>query len=298
MVDTAINYRGGASEEILGELLQGRRDRFVLATKYTRHPRPRTIPNAAGNHRKNLRQSLETSLRRLRTDYIDIYWVHMWDRAHPGRGDHARPRRRGARRQDPLRRHFRRAGVGDRPGQHPGRVARLDAVRRPAGALQPAAPRHRARAAADGRGARPDRDRVEPAGRRGAVRQVHRRRARPAAGTRIDPDSAERAPAHVAARSQEVADDLGATPGAGRDRLDDRPARLRSARSSAPAALDQLARQPRRRRPRPARRARRPAGRGHPDSISGFPADFIRDNTPWVFGAAALEGDTTALPGR
>jgi aryl-alcohol dehydrogenase-like predicted oxidoreductase len=82
VIDTAINYRGGASEEILGDLLSGRRDRFVLATKYT-VSRDRDDPNAAGNHRKNLRLSLETSLRRLRTSYIDIYWVHMWDRHTP-----------------------------------------------------------------------------------------------------------------------------------------------------------------------------------------------------------------------
>jgi aryl-alcohol dehydrogenase-like predicted oxidoreductase len=82
VVDTAINYRGGASEEILGELLHGRRDRFVLATKYT-VSRDGTDPNAAGNHRKNLMLSLETSLSRLRTEYIDIYWVHMWDRHTP-----------------------------------------------------------------------------------------------------------------------------------------------------------------------------------------------------------------------
>jgi aryl-alcohol dehydrogenase-like predicted oxidoreductase len=82
VIDTAINYRGGASEEILGELLAGRRDQFVLASKYT-VSRDRQDPNAAGNHRKNLRLSLETSLRRLRTDYLDIYWVHMWDRHTP-----------------------------------------------------------------------------------------------------------------------------------------------------------------------------------------------------------------------
>ena len=82
VIDTAINYRGGASEEFLGELLAGRRDRFVLGTKYT-VSRDRDDPNAAGNHRKNLRLSLETSLRRLRTDYLDIYWVHMWDRHTP-----------------------------------------------------------------------------------------------------------------------------------------------------------------------------------------------------------------------
>jgi aryl-alcohol dehydrogenase-like predicted oxidoreductase len=78
VIDTAINYRDGASEEILGEVLTGRRDRFVLATKYG-VSRDRGDPNAAGSHRKNLRLSLETSLRRLRTDYIDLYYVHLWD---------------------------------------------------------------------------------------------------------------------------------------------------------------------------------------------------------------------------
>ena len=81
-VDTAINYRGGASEEILGELLAGRRDRFVVASKYTVTRDP-ADPNGGGNHRKNLRLSLETSLRRLRTDHLDVYWVHIWDRHTP-----------------------------------------------------------------------------------------------------------------------------------------------------------------------------------------------------------------------
>ncbi|WP_248961812.1 aldo/keto reductase [Sphaerisporangium perillae] len=82
VVDTAINYRGGASEEYLGELLTGRRERFVLASKYT-VTRDGADPNAAGNHRKNLTGSLETSLRRLRTDHLDVYWVHLWDRHTP-----------------------------------------------------------------------------------------------------------------------------------------------------------------------------------------------------------------------
>ena len=50
----------------------------MVSTKYT-VSRDGSDPNAAGNHRKNLRLSLDTSLRRLRTDYIDLYWVHLWD---------------------------------------------------------------------------------------------------------------------------------------------------------------------------------------------------------------------------
>jgi aryl-alcohol dehydrogenase-like predicted oxidoreductase len=82
VVDTAVNYRDGASEEVVGEVLEGRRDRFVVATKYG-VTRDGTDPNAAGAHRKNLRLSLDTSLRRLRTDYIDLYYVHLWDPGTP-----------------------------------------------------------------------------------------------------------------------------------------------------------------------------------------------------------------------
>lgn len=83
VVDTAVNYRGGDSERILGEVIgAGRRDRLVLSTKYTVSRDP-DDPNASGNHRKNLRLSLETSLRRLKTDHIDLYYVHIWDRHTP-----------------------------------------------------------------------------------------------------------------------------------------------------------------------------------------------------------------------
>jgi aryl-alcohol dehydrogenase-like predicted oxidoreductase len=80
VVDTASAY--GESESVVGELLRGRRDRFVLATKYTLS-RDASDPNGAGNHRKNLRLSLERSLRRLETDHVDLYWVHIWDRYTP-----------------------------------------------------------------------------------------------------------------------------------------------------------------------------------------------------------------------
>ena len=81
-VDTANFYGDGRSESILGELLEGRRDRFVVSTKFT-VSRDARDPNAAGSHRKNLTLSLEASLRRLRTDYIDVYWVNLWDRHTP-----------------------------------------------------------------------------------------------------------------------------------------------------------------------------------------------------------------------
>lgn len=81
-VDTANFYTGGASEEMLGEFLGSRRQRIVLSTKYSMSMH-RGDPNAGGNARKNLVQSLEESLRRLRTDYIDLYWVHIWDGVTP-----------------------------------------------------------------------------------------------------------------------------------------------------------------------------------------------------------------------
>jgi len=77
-VDTANLYTGGTSEKFVGDFLKGRRERFVLATKYTLNMAP-DDPNGGGNHRKNLVQSLDASLKRLNTDYIDLYWVHAWD---------------------------------------------------------------------------------------------------------------------------------------------------------------------------------------------------------------------------
>ena len=81
-IDTANMYTNGESETMLGTFLQDRRDRFVLATKYTLSMDP-TDPNAGGNHRKNLTHALEASLRRLKTDCIDLYWVHAWDERTP-----------------------------------------------------------------------------------------------------------------------------------------------------------------------------------------------------------------------
>src|SRR5919202_1230245 len=77
-VDTANNYTDGSSERIVGRLVAPERERVGGATKYTLTTRP-DDPNAGGNHRKNLVQSLEASLRRLGTDYVDLLWLHMRD---------------------------------------------------------------------------------------------------------------------------------------------------------------------------------------------------------------------------
>ncbi len=84
-VDTSNRYQEGQSEEFLGEFLEGRRDRFVIGSKYSLGDgfTAGDDPNACGNHRKNLRRSIEGSLRRLRTDYIDLLWIHIWDYTTP-----------------------------------------------------------------------------------------------------------------------------------------------------------------------------------------------------------------------
>ncbi|RMI37621.1 aldo/keto reductase [Streptomyces triticirhizae] len=81
-IDTADHYTGGTSETMLGELLGARRDRFVLSTKFTLQTDLADV-NSAGNHRKNLVSSIEASLRRLRTDYLDLLWVHAHDTLTP-----------------------------------------------------------------------------------------------------------------------------------------------------------------------------------------------------------------------
>jgi aryl-alcohol dehydrogenase-like predicted oxidoreductase len=77
-IDTADIYGAGLSETYVGELVAPDRDHYVVATKYTITTRPGD-PNRSGSHRKNMVQAVEQSLRRLRTDRIDLYWVHFWD---------------------------------------------------------------------------------------------------------------------------------------------------------------------------------------------------------------------------
>lgn len=83
-VDTADGYQRGRSEEMVGKFIRedGARDRVALATKFTFNAMPGN-PNAGGNGRKNIYRALEGSLKRLQTDYIDLYWLHVWDRVTP-----------------------------------------------------------------------------------------------------------------------------------------------------------------------------------------------------------------------
>ncbi|MEV7155304.1 aldo/keto reductase [Streptomyces misionensis] len=77
-LDTADTYTDGSSERLLGAFSRGRRERLVLATKYTTLRRPGD-PNSGGAHRKSLFDSVHASLRRLDTDYIDLLYLHVWD---------------------------------------------------------------------------------------------------------------------------------------------------------------------------------------------------------------------------
>ena len=142
-VDTACNYTDGQSESIVGALVEPARDRFVVATKYTLTAQ-RDDPNAGGNHRKNLVQTLEASLRRLRTDYVDLLWLHMWDGMTPVAEVVRALDDLVSSGKVLLRRHLGHARVGGLPGGDARRAARLVAVRRPAGALLARRPRRRA----------------------------------------------------------------------------------------------------------------------------------------------------------
>jgi aryl-alcohol dehydrogenase-like predicted oxidoreductase len=81
-VDTANVYTNGSSEKILGEFLGEKRQQIVLSTKYTMNTHPGDA-NGGGNHRKSMVRSVETSLQRLKTDYIDLLYLHIWDSTTP-----------------------------------------------------------------------------------------------------------------------------------------------------------------------------------------------------------------------
>ena len=87
-IDTANVYTNGSSEKLVGEFISGHREEVVVATKYTNavsafSGKLGKDANAGGNQRKNMVQAVEASLKRLGTDYIDLYWLHVWDQMTP-----------------------------------------------------------------------------------------------------------------------------------------------------------------------------------------------------------------------
>lgn len=83
-LDVADGYAEGRSEEVLGRFVAERklRDRLVIATKFSFNAQEGN-PNAGGNGRKNIYRALEGSLRRLNMDFVDMYWMHVWDTITP-----------------------------------------------------------------------------------------------------------------------------------------------------------------------------------------------------------------------
>ncbi|TDW34910.1 aryl-alcohol dehydrogenase-like predicted oxidoreductase [Rhizobium azibense] len=77
-IDTSVNYTNGAAERFLGEFVGDKRERLVIATKFTMAREPGN-PNSGGNHRLNMMRSVEQSLRQLGTDRIDLFYLHGWD---------------------------------------------------------------------------------------------------------------------------------------------------------------------------------------------------------------------------
>lgn len=78
-IDTANIYTGGESEALVGDLVRADRDFYVVASKYSMCMPPNKNPNLFGNHRKNLTHTLDNCLRRMQLDYVDIFWLHIWD---------------------------------------------------------------------------------------------------------------------------------------------------------------------------------------------------------------------------
>src|ERR1700744_6466691 len=78
-IDMADQYQLGEAAEIVGKFIEAQRHNFIICTKYTRSSEKDPTPVNSGNHRKAMRQAVEASLKRLKTDYIDIYMPHFDD---------------------------------------------------------------------------------------------------------------------------------------------------------------------------------------------------------------------------
>lgn len=82
-IDTSDRYQFGESEELIGKFIENQRDNFIICTKYTQSSEANPAISNSGNHRKVMRQAVEASLKRLKTDYIDIYMPHFDDGVTP-----------------------------------------------------------------------------------------------------------------------------------------------------------------------------------------------------------------------
>jgi len=82
-IDVADQYQYGEAEEIVGRFIQAHRHNFIICSKYTRSSEKDPSPANMGNHRKAMRQAVEASLKRLNTEYIDIYMPHFDDGVTP-----------------------------------------------------------------------------------------------------------------------------------------------------------------------------------------------------------------------
>ena len=143
--DTANAYSDGTSEEIVGQALKDytRRDEVVIATKVF-FPMSKG-PNGGGLSRKAIFTAIDASLRRLGTDYVDLYQIHRWDTDDTDRGDARGAARRRQGGQGALSRGLLHVRLAIQQGPAPRPRARLDPVRQHAESLQPALPRRGAR---------------------------------------------------------------------------------------------------------------------------------------------------------
>ena len=165
-IDTADLYTAGTSEKMVGKFITERnlRDRVVLATKFTFNSEPGN-PNAGGNGRKNIYRALEGSLKRLQTDYIDLYWLHCWDTVTRGRGSGLHAQRFGAPgKKSATSLFFRHARVVRVARANPCREGRQGAPDRAATGILAGRAHHRARAHSRGAGVGDRDSSVEPAG--------------------------------------------------------------------------------------------------------------------------------------
>ena len=169
LLDTADMYGESESETFLGEVLEGRRDQVVLATKFGHQGYDMGYPPAAGakGGRAYIRRAVEASLKRLRTDYIDLYQLHTPDPA-PRSPRPCGAGRPGPRGQGPLPGQLQLRRLADRRGALRRRAAERDAVRLGAEPLVAAGPRRRDRGRAGRRALRARRAAVLPAGQRAA----------------------------------------------------------------------------------------------------------------------------------